>query len=323
MAGKLYKGDIQEILVRETGMTDTEASEAVRQFFGHIVSALETDRYVKVKNLGTFKLIDVEARQSVDVTTGGRIEIPEHKKVSFVADSALKDLVNKPFSHFETVELKEGVSLSEEEEVSVLEERTVEKGEEAANEETTDEEKASEKAADGGTTGEEAVNEEAADEEKVGEEAVNEEAVGEEDEVVDEEQAVNEELIVAENQTGEEKQLAEEEQLEEEKQLEEEEQLAEEEQLEEEESDNEEDDVMEKEQDIVVDIETEEEQTEQVKRTTLISRREELRELERQMALEEGKNKWAMGIIIILMALFVLAGLLFLFAPEFLEQLFF
>lgn len=301
MAGKLYKGDIQEILVRETGMTDTEASEAVRQFFGHIVSALETDRYVKVKNLGTFKLIDVEARQSVDVTTGGRIEIPEHKKVSFVADSALKDLVNKPFSHFETVELKEGVSLSEEEEVSVLEERTVEKGEEAANEETTDEEKAGEEAADEGTTGEEAVNEE----------AVNEETVGEEDEVVDEEQAVNEELIVAENQTGEEKQLAEEERL------------AEEEQLEEEESDNEEDDVMEKEQDIVVDIETEEEQTEQVKRTTLISRREELRELERQMALEEGKNKWVMGIIIILMALFVLAGLLFLFAPEFLEQLFF
>lgn len=296
MAGKLYKGDIQEILVRETGMTDTEASEAVRQFFGHIVSALETDRYVKVKNLGTFKLIDVEARQSVDVTTGGRIEIPEHKKVSFVADSALKDLVNKPFSHFETVELKEGVSLSEEEEVSVLEERTVEKDEEAANEETTDEEKASEKAADEGTTGEEAVNEEAA---------------GEEDEVIDEEQAVNEELIVAENQTGEEEQLAEEEQLEEEKQLAEEE------------SDNEEDDVMEKEQDIVVDIETEEGQTEQVKRTTLISRREELRELERQMALEEGKNKWAMGIIIILMALFVLAGLLFLFAPEFLEQLFF
>ena len=301
MAGKLYKGDIQEILVRETGMTDTEASEAVRQFFGHIVSALETDRYVKVKNLGTFKLIDVEARQSVDVTTGGRIEIPEHKKVSFVADSALKDLVNKPFSHFETVELKEGVSLSEEEEVSVLEERTVEKGEEAANEETTDEEK----------SGEETANEEAADEEKVGEEAVNEETAGEEEEVVDEELAVNEELIVAENQTGEEEQLVMEEQL------------AEEEQQAEEESDNEEDDVMEKEQDIVVDIEREEEQTEQVKRTTLISRREELRELERQMALEEGKNKWAMGIIIILMALFVLAGLLFLFAPEFLEQLFF
>lgn len=250
MAGKLYKGDIQEILVRETGMTDTEASEAVRQFFGHIISALETDRYVKVKNLGTFKLIDVEARQSVDVTTGGRIEIPEHKKVSFVADSALKDLVNKPFSHFETVELKEGVNLSEEEEVPVVEEGTADKGEETAGEEVANEE----------VTNEEAEDEEVADEETVGEE---------------------------------------------------------------EESDNEEDDVMEKEQDIVVDIETEEEQTEQVKRTTLISRREELRELERQMALEEGKNKWAMGIIIILMALFVLAGLLFLFAPEFLEQLFF
>ncbi|MBQ4622769.1 MAG: HU family DNA-binding protein [Bacteroidaceae bacterium] len=271
MAGKLYKGDIQEILVRETGMTDTEASEAVRQFFGHIISALETDRYVKVKNLGTFKLIDVEARQSVDVTTGGRIEIPEHKKVSFVADSALKDLINKPFSHFETVELKEGVNLSEEEEVPVVEEGTADKGEETTGEETADEETA-----------------------------------GEGEEVVDEEQAVDEELIVAENQTGEE------------------EQLVMEEQLAVEESDKEKENVMEKEQETVdIDIEREEEQTEQVKRATLISRREELRELERQMALEEGKNKWAMGIIIILMALFVLAGLLFLFAPEFLEQLFF
>lgn len=251
MAGKLYKGDIQEILVRETGMTDTEASEAVRQFFGHIISALETDRYVKVKNLGTFKLIDVEARQSVDVTTGGRIEIPEHKKVSFVADSALKDLVNKPFSHFETVELKEGVSLSEEEEVPVVEEGTADKGEETADEETA--------------------NEEVANEESEDEEVADEETVGEEEE-----------------------------------------------------SDNEEDDVMEKEQETVdIDIEREEEQTEQVKRATLISRREELRELERQMALEEGKNKWALAIIIILMALFVLAGLLFLFAPEFLEKLFF
>lgn len=282
MAGKLYKGDIQEILVRETGMTDTEASEAVRQFFGHIISALETDRYVKVKNLGTFKLIDVEARQSVDVTTGGRIEIPEHKKVSFVADSALKDLINKPFSHFETVELKEGVSLSEEEEVPVVEEGTADKGEETIGKET------------------------------IGEETADEETAGEEEDVVDEELAINEELIVAENQTGEEEQLVMEEQL------------AEEEQQAEEESDKEEENVMEKEQETVdIDIEREEEQTEQVKRATLISRREELRELERQMALEEGKNKWSLAIIIILMAIFVLAGLLFLFAPEFLEKLFF
>lgn len=282
MAGKLYKGDIQEILVRETGMTDTEASEAVRQFFGHIISALETDRYVKVKNLGTFKLIDVEARQSVDVTTGGRIEIPEHKKVSFVADSALKDLINKPFSHFETVELKEGVSLSEEEEVPVVEEGTADKGEETIGKET------------------------------IGEETADEETAGEEEDVVDEELAINEELIVAENQTGEEEQLVMEEQL------------AEEEQQAEEESDKEEENVMEKEQETVdIDIEREEEQTEQVKRATLISRREELRELERQMALEEGKNKWSLAIIIILMAIFVLAGLLFLFAPELLEKLFF
>ena len=53
------------------------------------------------------------------------------------------------------------------------------------------------------------------------------------------------------------------------------------------------------------------------------SRREEWRRLEREMDREERNNKIALLVISILMFLFMLAGLLFILAPEFLEKLFY
>ena len=53
------------------------------------------------------------------------------------------------------------------------------------------------------------------------------------------------------------------------------------------------------------------------------SRREEWRRLEREMDREEKNNKIALLVISILMFLFMLAGLLFILAPEFLEKLFY
>lgn len=113
MAYKLNTDDIQTILMKEYGMADQKADKVVKSFFAIIMKALEEEHYVKVKGLGTFKLIDVEARRSVDVNTGEGIEIPSHRKVSFVPDNALKEIINKPFAHFETVELNDGVFLDE------------------------------------------------------------------------------------------------------------------------------------------------------------------------------------------------------------------
>ncbi len=113
MAYKLNTDDIQTILMKEYGMADQKADKVVKSFFAIIMKALEEEHYVKVKGLGTFKLIDVEARRSVDVNTGEGIEIPSHRKVSFVPDNALKGIINKPFAHFETVELNDGVLLDE------------------------------------------------------------------------------------------------------------------------------------------------------------------------------------------------------------------
>lgn len=107
MNEKLYKEEFRNILRREYGMSEKSAADALNKFFGLLVKALEEERYVKIKGLGVFKLIDVESRKSVDVNTGENIEIPEHRKISFSVDSNLKDLINKPFAHFEAVELKD------------------------------------------------------------------------------------------------------------------------------------------------------------------------------------------------------------------------
>lgn len=107
MNEKRYKEDLRNILKQEYGFSERGSADALNKFFGLIVKALEEDRYVKIKGLGIFKLIDVESRKSVDVNTGKSIEIPEHRKISFSVDSALKELINKPFSHFEVVELKD------------------------------------------------------------------------------------------------------------------------------------------------------------------------------------------------------------------------
>ena len=73
-----------------------------------IEQALENEKTVKIKGLGTFKLVDVDSRESVNVNTGERFQIKGHTKVSFTPDTNLRDTINKPFAHFETVVLNEG-----------------------------------------------------------------------------------------------------------------------------------------------------------------------------------------------------------------------
>lgn len=78
-----------------------------------IEQALESENTVKIKGLGTFKLIDVDSRESVNVNTGERFQIKGHTKVSFSPDANLRDTINKPFAHFETVVLNENTVLED------------------------------------------------------------------------------------------------------------------------------------------------------------------------------------------------------------------
>lgn len=96
-----------DMLAEKHGMDRKDADGFVKEFFQLIEESLEKDKYVKVKGLGTFRLINVEGHESVNVNTGERFEIQMYTKVSFTPDTTLKKIINRPFSHFETVVLND------------------------------------------------------------------------------------------------------------------------------------------------------------------------------------------------------------------------
>ena len=113
MNEKITIQDIANSLKEKQGLTKKEAELFVKSMFDIMKDALASDKYVKVKGLGTFKLTEVESRESINVNTGERFEIQGHTKISFTPDTTLKEQINKPFSHFETVILNDGVDFED------------------------------------------------------------------------------------------------------------------------------------------------------------------------------------------------------------------
>ena len=107
--GKVSIMQLAEVL-KQRGLNAAEATAFVDTAFDIIREALQHDDQVKIKGLGTFKIVGVGARQSVDVNTGERIVIGGHEKITFTPDAVMREMVNKPFSQFDTVILNEGVS---------------------------------------------------------------------------------------------------------------------------------------------------------------------------------------------------------------------
>jgi len=111
--GKVTIQELSKILVEKNGLSQRDASKFGTTMFALILEYLERGEQVKVKGLGTFRIINVEARESVSVRTGERVVIESHSKVSFTPDATMKELVNKPFSQFETVVLNDGVEFND------------------------------------------------------------------------------------------------------------------------------------------------------------------------------------------------------------------
>ncbi len=105
MNNRLTLQDLAGILAKQTGRTKKEAEEFLREFISIVSDGVFADKIAKIKGLGTFKIIEVEDRESINVNTGNRFVIPGHYKFTFTPDKDLKELVNKPFSFFDTTEI--------------------------------------------------------------------------------------------------------------------------------------------------------------------------------------------------------------------------
>ena len=172
LMSKLNIYDLCSVLTSKNGLDDKESHRFIKAIFDVIQEGLDEDKIVKVKGLGTFKIIEVDDRESINVNTGERVLIEGHSKLTFTPDSVMKEIVNKPFSQFETVILNEGVDFPE----PVVEEPAVE--DIIADEPAEDKEIIVEPQIDNNVA-EQSVEEEPVAEKTVAEEPVAEESVAE------------------------------------------------------------------------------------------------------------------------------------------------
>ena len=110
---KISLQELATLLAEKHGLEQKETRSFVGAIFEVIQQGIESDKLLKIKGLGTFKIIGVDARESVNVNTGERVVIESHEKVTFTPDSIMKELVNKPFSQFETVVLSDNIDINE------------------------------------------------------------------------------------------------------------------------------------------------------------------------------------------------------------------
>jgi nucleoid DNA-binding protein len=106
--------DIAKIIASQHGIKPAEAENFIQQLVDTINEGIENDRLVKIKGFGTFKMQSIKPRSSVNVNTGERVVIGEHDRITFLPDASMKNTINKPFAHFETVEIADGSPLLDE-----------------------------------------------------------------------------------------------------------------------------------------------------------------------------------------------------------------
>ena len=130
--------DIARILAEKHDLSLKQAEQFLVALFDVVNDGLRDSKQVKIKGLGTFKVIDIKERESVNVTNGERIVIEGRSKITFTPDAVMKELVNKPFSQFETVVLNDGVDFSNiETDDSLTSELSVASNGDVSNEEDT------------------------------------------------------------------------------------------------------------------------------------------------------------------------------------------
>lgn len=153
MNERLNLQDLIDLLSKKQDITKKDAETFLRELIALISETIESNESVKIKDFGIFKLVKVNVRKSVDVNTGEPIEIAAHYKLSFTPDKAFKEAINKPFAHFESVILEDGVSFdnienesqidNDDEDDSIIEKEVI-KGEEFKEELSIEEKTVSE-----------------------------------------------------------------------------------------------------------------------------------------------------------------------------------
>ncbi|MCR5820947.1 MAG: HU family DNA-binding protein [Bacteroidaceae bacterium] len=113
MGNRASLSELTEALASRCAAGKKQTEQFVHLFFDVVADNLLKDKIVKVRGLGTFKLVNVDERESVNISTGERIVIPAHSKFTFTPDPVIRDEINKPFADFEATPLNDDINLDE------------------------------------------------------------------------------------------------------------------------------------------------------------------------------------------------------------------
>ena len=113
MENKISASTIAAMVALTTGQPGELCEKFIKELLSLICDTLAAGENVRIKGLGTFKIVDIETRKSVDVASGGDIEIPAHCRVIFVPCKVLASLVNTPFEAFEAEEVADDLPTDE------------------------------------------------------------------------------------------------------------------------------------------------------------------------------------------------------------------
>lgn len=107
MENKTDISSLAVLLALHTGCQKELSNEFLKGFFSLIKDSLLRGEDVRIKNFGTFRIVDVEPRKSVNVSTGEDFIIAAHKKIVFIPSPSISSIVNSAFEAFHTIEISE------------------------------------------------------------------------------------------------------------------------------------------------------------------------------------------------------------------------
>lgn len=87
--------ELRKAVAQAANTTEQEADMFLNALLAEITNGLRTDKQVKVKGIGTFSLKWVAPRKSVNIATGEAFVIDGYSKLTFSAESTLKESVEK------------------------------------------------------------------------------------------------------------------------------------------------------------------------------------------------------------------------------------
>ena len=102
---KLTWLELRKAVAQMAGVSEQEADAFLNAFVDAILNGLQLDKQVKIKGLGTFALKAVAPRKSINIATGEEFTIEGYNKLTFSAESMLKESVEKRIEQPKTEEV--------------------------------------------------------------------------------------------------------------------------------------------------------------------------------------------------------------------------